>query len=199
MRNLVIKGMEIIGMPGLTNDGPIHLQYATGEMDDITVLNNSITYAAVFTTRPCRLIFGRNIGGWLTRQFYVARNTHLMNEGEVIPFGFPMLSPSNSYGSFARTTHKGYGLSLGSNDAEVSKNVTIVSGNKELNLGEEYYFAPVGTSVTVKQGDNTLDTIITNFRENYVTIADTPNFGGSGTITINRLLRTEITTPPNQG
>lgn len=199
MRNLVIKGMEIIGMPGLTNDGPIHLQYATGEMDDITVLNNSITYAAVFTTRPCRLIFGRNIGGWLTRQFYVARNTHLMNEGEVIPFGFPMLSPSNSYGSFATTTHKGYGLSLGSSDAEVSKNVTIVSGNKELNLDKEYYFAPVGTSVSVKQGDNTLDTIITDFRENYVTIADTPNFGGSGTITINRLLRTEITTPPNQG
>lgn len=191
-RNLKIKNMEIINMPALTQDAPIRLQYVTGDIDDLTVINNGLTYAGVYVSRPSAVKLGRNIHGNLSRMFYTQRDVQLLGVGEIVPYSFPSMSPSNM---FISETNRGYVLTTSASDPQVSKNVTIVSGNNEINLGEEYFIAPVGTSVLLKSGDNELDTIITDFRENYFTVADTPNFSGSGTVTINRGLRTTITNP----
>lgn len=192
-RNLKIRNMQIKGMPGLSSDAPIRLQYVTGDIDDITVLNNGLTYAAVYISRVSAVKLGKNIHGWLANQYYTARNAQLIAAGDIIPFSFPEMSPSNMYASISES---GYRLSLASSDTQVTANVTVSSGNKEIALLEDdYYLAPVGTSVKITVSNNNLDTIITDFRENYFTVADTPNFSGAGTVTINRASRVTITNP----
>ena len=192
-RNLYIRNMQIKGMPGLSSDAPIRLQYVTGDIDDLTVLNNSLTYAGVYISRVSAVKLGKKIHGWLTNQYYTARNAQLISPGDIIPFSFPEMSPSNMYASISES---GYRLSLAASDTQVTASITVTSGNKEIALPEDdYYFAPVGTSVHIKVNSEEIDSFITDFRENYFTIADAPNFSGNGTATINRASRVEITNP----
>lgn len=194
-RNIRIDGLEVIGFPAQTDTGVLFLQYVTGSANNVFVNTIGNTYAAVYVNSPCMFRFGENISGNITRPFYVQRDTYLMNEGEVIPFVFPSLGPSNQWGDYSTTTHRGFGLSLSSTDTPVSKSCTITSGNNEVYLGSELFMSVVGTSVTLTAGSNTLDTVITDFRENYFTVEDTPTFSGNGNVTINRLLRTNIQAP----
>lgn len=192
-RNLKIRNMQIKGMPALSSDAPIRLQYVTGDIDDLTVLNNGLTYAGVYISRVSAVKLGKNIQGHLINQYYTARKAQLISAGDIIPFSFPEMSPSNMYASISES---GYRLSLSSSDDPVTGNITVTSGNNEIALPEDnYYFAPVGTSVHIQVGENELDTVIIDFRENYFTIADTPAFSGSGMATINRASRVTITNP----
>ena len=192
-RNLFIRNMQIKGMPGLSSDAPIRLQYVTGDIDDLTVLNNGLTYAGVYISKVSAVKLGKQIHGYLTNQYYTSRDAQLISAGDIIPFSFPEMSPSDMYASISES---GYRLSLSSSDTQVTANVIVTSGNNEIALPEDdYYLAPVGTSVHIKIGDNELDTFITDFRENYFTVANTPNFSGSGTVTINRASRVHITSP----
>lgn len=192
-RNLKIRNMQIKGMPGLSSDAPIRLQYVTGDIDDLTVLNNGLTYAGVYISKVSAVKLGKQIHGYLTNQYYTSRDAQLISAGDIIPFSFPEMSPSNMYASISES---GYRLSLSSSDTQVTANITVTSGNNEIALPEDkYYLAPVGTSVHIKVGDNEIDTFITDFRENYFTVANTPNFSGSGTVTINRASRVTITEP----
>lgn len=192
-RNLKIRNMQIKGMPALSSDAPIRLQYVTGDIDDLTVLNNGLTYAGVYISRVSAVKLGKHIHGHLTNQYYTARNAQLISAGDIIPFSFPEMSPSNMYASISES---GYRLSLSASDDPVTANITVTSGNNEIALPEDDdYIAPVGTSVHIKVNTNELDTFITDFRENYFTVADTPTFSGSGTATINRASRVTITNP----
>lgn len=192
-RNLFIRNMQIKGMPGLSSDAPIRLQYLTGDIDDLTVLNNGLTYAGVYISKVSAVKLGKQIHGYLTNKYYTSRDAQLISGGDIIPFSFPEMSPSNMYASISES---GYRLSLSSSDPQVQASVTVTSGNNEIALSEDdYYLAPVGTSVHIKVGDNELDTFITDFRENYFKVANTPNFSGSGTVTINRASRVTITKP----
>lgn len=192
-RNLKIRNMQIKGMPALSSDAPIRLQYVTGDIDDLTVLNNGLTYAGVYISRVSAVKLGKHIHGHLINQYYTARNAQLISAGDIIPFSFPEMSPSNMYASISES---GYRLSLSSSDDPVTANITVTSGNNEIALPEDdYYLAPVGTSVHIQVGDNELDTVIIDFRENYFTVADTPAFSGNGVATINRASRVTITNP----
>lgn len=191
-KDIRIDGFEVIGFPAQTSSGLIYLQYVTGQANNIFIDTIGESYCAVYIGRPCMFRFNDNISGSITRAYYDLRPTHLMTEGEVIPYTFNPLAPSNQWATFQTTTHKGFGLSLSSTDTPVSKNCRVTSGNKEIYLGSELFFSIIGTSVLVSVGSNTLDTTIMDFREKYVTLKDTPTFSGSGTITINRFLRNNI-------
>ena len=188
--NLTIDNYKVYGYHGSTSNGIFVVNYCTGEIKNCMVDYVNKIYTFVYFGAPCKLNI-YNITGNLNRIYYAQKTTFLQETNSITLYNFPTGAPTLTYGQSAQ------GYALPCLDTDLNKVAcTTVSGSPIVTLTNGSVFAPIGTGVTITNGDYILQSVVVDNGTNYIKLADNVVTGGSGTIHINRMLYSDMVTLP---